>query len=252
MHSSRPAGGDPQDRAVPQFESDDDRWAAVVDRDPRAEGRFVFGVTTTGIYCRPGCPARRPRREHARYFGHPGDAERAGFRPCKRCRPDGTAVRERRAAAVARACRLIETAEETPDLDALSEAAGMSRYHFHRVFKATMGLTPRAYASARRAERVRASLRDGSTVTRAIHDAGFGSASRFYAGAEKVLGMPPARYRHGGQAETIHFALGQCSLGSILVAATARGVCGIPPRRRSRGIAARLRGPVCARQPRGR
>ena len=227
MRSRRPAGGSARDRAVPRFENDDDRWAAVVDRDSRAEGHFVFGVVTTGIYCRAGCPARRPRRENARFFGHAGDAERAGFRPCKRCLPDGASVRERHAAAVVRACRLIETAEEMPDLHALAEAAGMSRYYFHRIFKATTGLTPRAYASARRAERVRAALREGSTVTRAIHDAGFGSASRFYEGAEKALGMPPARYRRGGQAETIRFAVGQCSLGAILVAATAKGVCGI-------------------------
>ena len=227
MRSRKPAGEDARARTTPLFESDDDRWGAVVDHDPHADGHFVFGVTTTGIYCRPGCPARRPRRENARFFGYPGEAERAGFRPCKRCLPNGASVRERHAAAVARACRFIETTEEMPDLDALSEAAGMSRYHFHRVFKATTGLTPRAYASARRAERLRAGLREGSSVTRAIHDAGFGSPSRFYEGAEKVLGMAAARYRRGGQAETIRFALGQCSLGAILVAATAKGVCGI-------------------------
>ncbi len=227
MRNRRPAGGSARDRAALPFESDDERWTAVVDRDPRAEGHFVFGVTTTGVYCRPGCPARRPRRENAKFFGHAGDAERAGFRPCRRCLPNGASVRERHAAAVVRACRLIETAEEVPDLSALSEAAGMSRFHFHRVFKATTGLTPRAYASARRAERVRAALREGATVTRAIHDAGFGSASPFYEGAEKTLGMRPARYRRGGQAETIRFALGQCSLGAILVAATAKGVCRI-------------------------
>ena len=227
MRSRNPAGEGARARTMPVFESDDDRWGAVVERDPNADGHFVFGVTTTGIYCRPGCPARRPRRENARFFGYPGEAERAGFRPCKRCLPNGASVRERHAAAVARACRLIETAEEMPDLDALSEAAGMSRYHFHRVFKATTGITPRAYASARRAERLRAGLREGSSVTRAIHDAGFGSPSRFYEGAEKALGMAAARYRRGGQAETIRFALGQCSLGAILVAATAKGVCGI-------------------------
>ena len=210
-----------------RFGTDDERWAAVVNRDRRAEGHFVLGVRTTGIYCRPGCPARRPRRENVRFFAHTGEAERAGFRPCKRCRPNETSQEERHAAAVARACRLIESAEEAPDLAALADAAGMSRYHFHRVFKAATGLTPRAYASAYRAKRLRGALREGFTVTEAIHEAGFGSASRFYEASEKLLGMAPASYRRGGHTETIRFALGECSLGSILVAATEKGVCAI-------------------------
>ena len=214
-------------RATARFESEDQRWAAVVGRDRSAEGHFVLAVTTTGIYCRPGCPARRPRRENVRFFVRAEEAERAGFRPCKRCRPEGPSIEEQHAAAVARACRLIEAAEEAPDLATLAGAAGMSRYHFHRVFKAATGLTPRAYASAHRARRVREALRQGSTVTDAIHEAGFGSASRFYDASEEVLGMPPASYRRGGREETIRFALGECSLGSILVAATARGVCAI-------------------------
>lgn len=214
-------------RAGTRFESDDERWAAVVGRDHSAEGYFVLAVTTTGIYCRPGCPARRPRRENVRFFVRAEEAERAGFRPCKRCRPNAPSLKEQHAAAVARACRLIESAEEAPDLATLAGAAGMSRYHFHRVFKAATGLTPRAYASAHRARRVREALRQGSTVTDAIHDAGFGSASRFYDASEEVLGMPPASYRRGGREEAIRFALGECSLGSILVAATAKGVCAI-------------------------
>ena len=210
-----------------RFGTEDERWTAVVNRDRRAEGHFVLGVKTTGIYCRPGCPARRPRRENVRFFAHAGEAEEAGFRPCKRCRPKGPSIEERHAAAVARACRLIDSAEEAPDLATLAGAAGMSRYHFHRVFKAATGLTPWAYASAHRAQRVREALRQGSTVTDAIHDAGFGSASRFYEASEKVLGMPPASYRRRGRAEIIRFALGECSLGSILVAATEKGVCAI-------------------------
>ena len=210
-----------------RFGTDDKRWAAVVDRDRTAEGHFVLAVTTTGIYCRPGCPARRPRRENVRFFAHAEQAERAGFRPCKRCRPEGPTIEERRAAAVARACRLIDSAEEAPDLAALAHEAGMSRYHFHRVFKSATGLTPRAYAAARRAQRVRKALQEGATVTDAIHEAGYGSAGRFYDASEEVLGMPPASYRRGGRAETIRFALGECSLGSILVAATGRGVCAI-------------------------
>ena len=210
-----------------RFESDDARWAAVLNRDRRAEGHFVLGVTTTGIYCRPGCPARRPRRENVRFFARGEDAERAGFRPCKRCRPNAPSLEERRTDAVAIACRLIETAEEMPGLDALAAAAGMSPYHFHRVFKAATGLTPRAYAAAHRAERMREALRGGAAVTDAIYDAGFGSSSRFYDRSSEVLGMTPARYRRRGQSEIIRFALGECSLGSILVAATEKGVCAI-------------------------
>jgi len=214
-------------RATARFESEDQRWEAVVKRDRRAEGHFVLGVTTTGIYCRPGCPARRPRRENVRFFAHAEEAEGAGFRPCKRCWPNAPSLEERHAAAVARACRLIDSAEEAPDLAALAHEAGMSRYHFHRVFKSATGLTPHAYAAARRAQRVREALQGGATVTEAIHRAGYGSAGRFYDASEEVLGMPPASYRRGGRAETIRFALGECSLGSILVAATGRGVCAI-------------------------
>ncbi len=227
MHKQRVEGEGAGTHAAPCFESDEERWAAVVSRDRRAEGHFVLGVVTTGIYCRPGCPARRPRRENVRFFARGEEAEGAGFRPCRRCRPDAPPLEERHAVAVARACRLIESAEEAPDLAALADAVGMSRYHFHRVFKAATGLTPRAYASAHRARRVREALHEGSTVTEAIHEAGFGSASRFYEASGTVLGMPPASYRHGGRAETIRFALGECSLGAILVAATARGVCAV-------------------------
>ena len=227
MHMNAIEGEGAGDRAAPRFETDLERWEAVVKRDRRAEGHFVLAVTTTGIYCRPGCPARRPRRENVRFFAHAEQAERAGFRPCKRCRPEGPSIGERNAVAVARACRLIDSAEEAPDLATLAREAGMSRYHFHRVFKSATGLTPRAYAAARRAQRVREALQGGATVTDAIHEAGYGSVGRFYEASERVLGMPPASYRRGGRAETIRFALGECSLGSILVAATAKGVCAI-------------------------
>lgn len=227
-----PATGAPPGAAAPpaaagRYASDDERWAAVVRRDHGAGGRFFYSVATTGVYCRPGCSARRPRRENVRFHATREEAERAGFRPCRRCRPDEPPLAERRAEAVARACRLIETAGEAPNLDALAEAAGMSRYHFHRVFKGVTGVTPRAYAAARRAERMREALRAESTVTEAIYEAGFGSGGRFYAQAADVLGMAPANFRRGGAAETIRFAAGVCSLGSILVAATAKGVCAI-------------------------
>ena len=210
-----------------RFASDDERWAAVVDRDRDAEDRFFYSVATTGVYCRPGCAARRPRRENVRFHATREDAEAAGFRPCRRCRPHEPPLAERHAGAVAAACRLIDTAEEMPGLDALAEAAGMSRFHFHRIFKAATGVTPRTYAAARRAERTREALHRGDTVTGALYGAGFNSNGRFYAAAPDILGMAPARFRSGGAAETIRFAVGECSLGSVLVAATGKGVCAI-------------------------
>lgn len=210
-----------------RYASDDERWAAVVNRDRGAGGRFVYSVVTTGVYCRPGCSARRPRRENVRFHASREEAEGAGFRPCRRCRPDEPAPADRRTEAVAKACRLIEAAAEPPNLDALAEAAGLSRYHFHRTFKAATGVTPRAYAAAHRAERTREALRGGSTVTEALYDAGFNSNGRFYAEAPDILGMTPTSFRRGGAAETIRFAVGACSFGSLLVAATPKGVCAI-------------------------
>ena len=211
----------------PAFSSDPGRWAAVVRRDRRADGVFYYSVRTTGVYCRPSCAARLARRENVRFHATCADAERAGFRPCKRCRPDSPGLVEARAEAVARACRLIETAEEVPSLDALADAAGLSRFHFHRVFKTTTGLTPKAYAAAHRARRVRDELSRSDSVTDAIYGAGFNSSGRFYATASEVLGMTPTDFRAGGDGAAIRFAVGECSLGSILVAATERGVCSI-------------------------
>ena len=210
-----------------QFRSDDERWAAVVNRNHAVVGEFVYCVTTTGVYCRPGCAARRPRRENVRFHASCEDAESAGFRPCRRCRPNEPSLAERRARSVAAACRLVETAEEPPDLDTLAQAAGMSRFHFHRVFKAVTGFTPRAYAAAHRADRTREALLTSRTVTEAIYDSGFNSSGRFYAASPEMLGMAPATFRRGGAGETIRFAVGECSLGSILVAATDKGVCAI-------------------------
>jgi AraC family transcriptional regulator of adaptative response/methylated-DNA-[protein]-cysteine methyltransferase len=211
----------------PAFSSDGARWAAVRRRDRRADGAFYYSVRTTGVYCRPGCAARRPRRENVQFHATRRDAEAAGFRPCRRCRPAARALAEEHAAAVARACRLIETAEEPPRLGTLAAAAGLSPFHFHRVFRATTGVTPRAYAAAHRARRVRDELSRSSTVTEAIYGAGFNSSGRFYATSSEVLGMTPSDFRAGGSGTAIRFAVGECSLGSILVAATDRGVCAI-------------------------
>ncbi|PYM18813.1 MAG: bifunctional DNA-binding transcriptional regulator/O6-methylguanine-DNA methyltransferase Ada [Candidatus Rokuibacteriota bacterium] len=212
---------------APRFTSDDDRWAGVSRRDRRADGAFYYSVRTTGVYCRPSCAARQARRENVRFHASCEDAERAGFRACKRCRPNEPALDEQRAAAVAKACRVIESAEETPSLDELADAAGMSRFHFHHVFKTITGVTPKAYAAARRAERVREELARSKTITDAIYGAGFNSNGRFYAGSSGVLGMTPTSFRAGGTGAAIRFAVGECSLGSILVAATDRGVAAI-------------------------
>jgi AraC family transcriptional regulator of adaptative response/methylated-DNA-[protein]-cysteine methyltransferase len=206
---------------------DDARWSAVRRRDRAADGTFVYSVRTTGVYCRPSCAARLPRRENVAFHETCADAERAGFRPCKRCRPNEPARADRQAAAVAAACRLIEEAEEVPSLDTLAQAADMSRFHFHRVFKAVTGVTPKAYAETHRGNRVRAELAARDTVTQAIYGAGFNSGSRFYAASSGLLGMTPTEFRAGGSGNVIRFAVGECSLGAILVAATDKGVCAI-------------------------
>ena len=209
------------------FATDAQRWAAIVRRSASADGIFYYAVRTTGVYCRPSCGARRALRKNVRFFDSTAAAERAGFRACKRCRPDGTGVAQQQAALVARACRLIDQAETMPDLAALASAVGLSRFHFHRVFKHHTGMTPKAYVTAQRARRVRDQLQRGGSVTGAIYDAGFGSNARFYAGSAAALGMTPSRYRRGGDGAQIRFAIGECSLGAILVAATDKGVCAI-------------------------
>jgi AraC family transcriptional regulator of adaptative response/methylated-DNA-[protein]-cysteine methyltransferase len=207
--------------------TDDARWAAVQARDAGADGVFYYSVRSTGVYCRPSCASRPARRANVAFHASAPDAEAAGFRPCLRCRPDGPPLAARHADAVARACRLIDEADAEPDLDTLAQACGMSRFHFHRVFKAHTGITPKAYAAARRAERLQRTLAQAPSVTAAAFDAGFGSSGRFYAAAPAMLGMTPARYRAGGCGETIGFALTRCTLGTLLVATTVRGLCAI-------------------------
>ena len=205
----------------------DPRWAAIATRDGSADGTFWYSVRTTGVYCRPSCAARLPRPENVAFHATREHAERAGFRPCRRCRPDAPPLAEQHADTVAAACRRIESAESAPTLASLASAAGMSPHHFHRVFKAVTGLTPRAYAAAHRAQRVRTALDATDTVTAAIYDAGYQSSGRFYEDAAGVLGMTPSDWRAGGANTAIRFAVGQCSLGAILVAASARGICAI-------------------------
>jgi AraC family transcriptional regulator of adaptative response/methylated-DNA-[protein]-cysteine methyltransferase len=200
----------------------------VIARDRRADGAFYYSVDTTGVYCRPSCASRRANPKNVRFHRTAADAERAGFRPCRRCRPGETPIGRTHAAKVAEICRLIESADETPRLANLAERAGLSPYHFHRVFKAVTGVTPRAYAAAHRTARVRHELEKRSkTVTEAIYDAGFNSGGRFYERSGDILGMTPTDFRAGGADTEIHFAVGECSLGSVLVGRTAKGVCAI-------------------------
>jgi AraC family transcriptional regulator of adaptative response/methylated-DNA-[protein]-cysteine methyltransferase len=206
---------------------DDECWAAVVARDRAFDGRFYYSVATTGVYCRPSCAARRAKRANVRFHHTRAEAEAAGFRPCKRCKPDQPALDKQQAAKVAEACRRIETAEEPPKLGELAAAAGLSPYHFHRIFTAIVGVTPKAYAVAHRQQRVRDNLKRSTTVTEAIHEAGFNSSGRFYATSAQVLGMALADFRAGGRNAEMRFAIGASSLGCVLVAASDKGVSAI-------------------------
>ena len=205
----------------------DPRWASVLARDPNADGSFYYSVKTTGVYCRPSCASRRARAQNIRFHASGEEAERAGFRACKRCRPDQPGLHAQHAVKVAQACRLIETSEQVPSLAVLATQAELSPWHFHRIFKAITGLTPKAYANANRAQRVRKALAHSDSVTAAAYDAGYSSSARFYAQSSEVLGMTPRSYRAGGADTVIRFAVGECTLGSILVAASDRGLCAI-------------------------
>ncbi|MGX1018351.1 AraC family transcriptional regulator of adaptative response/methylated-DNA-[protein]-cysteine methyltransferase [Pseudomonas sp. Y3 TE3536] len=210
------------------YTTSEQRWQAVQARDGNAAGHFVYAVRTTGIYCRPGCKARMAKRENVEFYSDAAAAESAGYRACKRCTSASRATATRRSELVTRACRLLEGDEISPNLDQLSAQLAVSPFHLHRLFKAETGLTPKAYASAFRARRLREHLEnDQRSVTDAIYDAGYNSNSRFYESAEQRLGMRPKAYRAGGQGATIRFALGQCSLGAILVAQSEKGICAI-------------------------
>jgi AraC family transcriptional regulator of adaptative response/methylated-DNA-[protein]-cysteine methyltransferase len=205
----------------------DPRWASVVARSAAADGTFFYSVRTTGVYCRPTCAARQARPENVQFHDTREAAENAGFRPCKRCKPDQPSLVEQHAAKVTQACRLIEESQTVPTLDQLAKETGVSPFHFHRVFKAITGVTPKEYAAAHRGNRVRKELGRTETVTAAIYESGYNSNSRFYGESQQVLGMTPTSYRAGGVNSEIRFAIGECSLGSILVARSERGVCAI-------------------------
>ena len=212
---------------APAFSTDKERWEAVTQRDTSADSVFYYSVRTTGVYCRPSCASRPANRANVAFHATGADAEQAGFRPCKRCRPNGESLERRHAVAVAEACRIIESADEAPNLETLAETAGVSRFHFHRIFKSVTGVTPKAYADAQRARRVRDEIAQGTNISQAIYEAGYQSNSRFYAASNDLLGMTPTAFRAGGAGTEIRFAIGESSLGAILVAATAKGVCAI-------------------------
>jgi AraC family transcriptional regulator of adaptative response/methylated-DNA-[protein]-cysteine methyltransferase len=213
------------------YATDQERWEAVAHRDPSAEGAFVYAVTTTGVYCRPGCASRRPKRENARFFDSAAQAEAAGYRACKRCTPGAETVQDRQRQAVVRACRMIaaalDTGDEPPVLAELAAAVSLSASYFHRLFKRYVGVTPKQYAMEERARRARGALTESSSVTDALYEAGYRSSSRFYEEARSTLGMKPAAYKNGGSGARIRYSVAPCELGWVLVAAAERGVCAI-------------------------
>jgi len=206
----------------------DPRWQAIVNRDASFDGKFYYSVATTGVYCHPSCAARLANPKNVAFYSSREEAEKAGFRPCKRCKPDQGTLQERRSAAVASACRMIEKASEPPSLADLAKATGLSPHFLHRTFKDITGVTPKAYVNAARTRRVQQELgKEDSSVTEALYEAGFNSSSRFYEQADGMLGMKPTEYKKGGPNIPIRFAIGQCALGSILVAQSEKGVCAI-------------------------
>jgi AraC family transcriptional regulator, regulatory protein of adaptative response / methylated-DNA-[protein]-cysteine methyltransferase len=212
----------------PQARAEDACWQATLARDQTADGTFVYAVNSTRIYCRPSCPSRKPARRHVTFFPTSEAAEGAGFRPCRRCRPQETGSADTRVALVKRACRLIDAnGEERLSLDAISRGVGLSPHRLRRAFKHVTGITPREYAEARRLGRFKKQLKEGRSVTHALYDAGYGSSSRVYEHAKERLGMTPGTYRRGGQGLRIEYAIANSPVGRLLVAATPRGVCAV-------------------------
>lgn len=209
------------------YDSDEKRWYAIVHKEQAAEGSFYYGVKTTGVFCRPGCSSRLPNRENVEYFTSRKAAESAGYRPCKRCKPASNSKNEEIEQIIIRACKSIVQSNSPLKLKDLAETAGMSPYHFHRLFKMIVGITPKQYASKHQADRFRKCLKSSESITDAIYSAGFSSSSGAYAKKRDHLAMKPRDYRAGGAGVTIHYGLARCDLGWLIVATTRRGVCAI-------------------------
>jgi len=226
------------------YTTDQERWEAVASRDRQAEGAFVYAVVTTGIYCRPGCVSRQPKRENVRFYDTGALAEADGYRPCKRCTPGAETVQARRQRVVVQACRQIQAAldagDDPPALAELAAGVGLSPSYFHRLFKRIVGVTPKGYAMEARAGRAREGLPESPTVTDALYEAGYGSSSRFYQDARATLGMKPSTFRNGGTGARIRYAIAPCDLGWVLVAATESGVCAIYMGEVAEGLVERL------------
>lgn len=222
-----PPTGHPTRTKTNRYDNDTARWNAVTRRDTEADGAFFYAVKTTGVYCRPACAARLPRRENVEFFPSTESARASGYRACKRCRPDELSRRATHIATIERICREFECLNDFPKLGTLAASAGLSTFHFHRLFKTVTGVTPRAYFAACRTRKMQRELRRADSVTEAIYEAGFNSSGRFYAATDESLGMTPTSFRRGGDGAAIQFGVGECSLGSILVAATDRGLCSI-------------------------
>lgn len=213
-------------KSVKNF-TDVEKWQALATRDHTADDIFYFSVKTTGIYCRPSCSARPARRENIAFHATCADAEQAGFRPCKRCRPNETTLFKRHIKTIQQVCEIIEHSEEPPTLSELAKSVGMSRYYFHRIFKTIVGITPKAYVIASRAKKIRQHLMSSDTITQAIYDAGFNSNGRFYATATHRFGMTPSEFRKGGSNISICFCITKCTLGAVLIAVSSKGICEI-------------------------
>jgi AraC family transcriptional regulator of adaptative response/methylated-DNA-[protein]-cysteine methyltransferase len=222
------------------FADDDARWQAVQSRDRRAEGQFFYAVSTTGVFCRVTCPSRRPRRENTAFFADAEAAHQAGYRPCRRCHPTGRSIDERHIDAIRAACALIDAAETPPVLQDLADTAGLSPFHFQRLFKAITGVTPRAYAAAKRVSKVQHELAAGAPVADALYGAGYGASSRLYEQAHAALGMTPATLRKGGAGIEIRWSIAETPLGRLIIAATAAGICMIEFGTDEAALAARL------------
>lgn len=224
-----------------RYASEQTRWEALLQRDPQAADAFCYGVRTTGIYCRPTCPSRKPQRANVCFFDTPEAAEQAGFRACKRCQPHTQDVAAEQAALVQQACAFIDNAPTPPRLHEVAAAVGLSPFHFQRLFKRLVGVSPRQYAAARQQQRLRAELRKEESVTEAMYNAGFESSSSLYEQSTATLGMTPTQYQQGARDTDIRFTTAPCVLGWLLVAATPRGICAIALDDTAAALEARLR-----------